>query len=344
MKGSYFLGNRRFEVRSIPQRPLARGEVLIKVAACGVCGTDVHIYHGGKGSATVVPPVVLGHEFSGVVTEVGEGVDSLRSGDRVAVDPNIYCGHCHFCQIGKKQLCTNLQALGVTRDGGFADYCYVPQEQCFRLSDEIPLWWGALAEPLACCMHGVDRVGICPGDTVCVIGGGAIGLLMVQLARLKGASKVILSEPIALRRQIGLQVGADAAIDPVTEPLSQRLRELLGSDGADIVIECVGNPAASAQAFEAADRGAAVLLFGVPKPESTYTLHLEDVYQKELRVVGSMINPDTHGHAVALLNSGRLQIDPLVTHIYPIEQMQEAILKQMETDSIKVIVRVEEEV
>ena len=155
MKGSYFLGDRRFAVCSIPRRPLARGEVLIKVAACGVCGTDVHIYHGGKGSAAVTPPVVLGHEFSGVVTEVGEGVNSLRPGDRVAVDPNIYCGRCHFCQIGKKQLCTNLQALGVTRDGGFADHCYVPQEQCLRLSDEIPLWWGALAEPLACCREAL---------------------------------------------------------------------------------------------------------------------------------------------------------------------------------------------
>ena len=133
MNGSYFLGNQSFEVRPLPDQEPGPGCVRVRVAACGVCGTDVHIYHGGKGSADVKPPVVLGHEFSGVVEALGPGVDTLALGDHVTVDPNMYCGKCHYCRIGKKQLCTGLQAYGVNLNGGFAETCVVKQEQCYRL-------------------------------------------------------------------------------------------------------------------------------------------------------------------------------------------------------------------
>ena len=338
MKGTYFLGNQAFETRELPEHMLAADEVLLRVAACGVCGTDVHIYHGDKGSAAVTPPVILGHELAGVVEAVGSGVDKLAVGDHVTIDPNIYCGECHYCRKGKKQLCTGLFAIGVNRDGGFADHCYVPQSQCYKLNKDIPLAHGAMAEPLACCLHGIDRANIQTGDTVCVIGGGAIGLLMVQLAKLSGASRVILSEPVALRREIGLSVGADWAIDPVHESLSGRIRELLGEAGVDVVIECVGNTVATAQAFEATKRGTTVLLFSVPKAGATHPLSLEDVYQKELTIVGSIINPDTHQRAVDLINSGRIRLEPLITHRFPVEQVKEAILMQMSSESIKVIV------
>lgn len=338
MRGTYFLGNKQFETRDIPIPAPTGEDVLIKVAACGVCGTDVHIYNGGKGSANVNPPVILGHEFSGVVTAVGDKVDCVKVGDHVTVDPNIYCGKCHFCRIGKKQMCEAMEAIGVTRDGGFAEYCIAPQAQCFVLNPALPLCYGAMTEPLACCLEGVDRANIRHGETVCVIGGGAIGLLMVQLARLSGASKVISSEPIAKRREIALTVGADAAIDPVHENLNTRIREITGRDGVDVVIECVGKLIATQQAFQIADRGATVLLFSVPDLNAEYSLKLFDVYSKELKIIGSFINPDTHERAAALINSSRIQIEPIITHHYPIEKLQEAILMQMGNDSIKVIV------
>ena len=338
MKGTYFLGNGEFETREMPEHALSGKEVLIKVAACGVCGTDVHIFHGDKGSAEVTPPVVLGHELSGTVVSVGDNVTSLTVGDHVTVDPNSYCGQCHYCRIGKKQLCTSLYAVGVNRDGGFAEYCYVPEAQCYRLNEDIPLEFGAMAEPLACCIHGIDNAEIRTGDTVLVVGGGAIGLMMVQLAKLSGASKVILSEPVEMRRRIGLQVGADAVLDPMHENLKERLRELTGESGTDVVIECVGNTAATAQAFEAAKRGTTILLFSVPKAGAIHPLSLEDVYQKELRIVGSMINPDTHQRAVNLINSGRIQLAPIITHRFPIEKLKEAILMQMSNESLKVLV------
>lgn len=338
MRGTYFLGNGAFETREMPERQLFETEVLVKVGACGVCGTDVHIYHGDKGSAEVRPPVVLGHELSGTIVETGAGVKKLKCGDRVTIDPNQYCGECHYCKAGKKQLCENLYAIGVNRDGGFAEYCYVPEAQCFLLDNRVPLEHGAMAEPLACCIHGVDRAKIRLGDAVLVIGGGAIGLLMVQLAKQSGASAVILSEPVELRRKIGLEIGADAVIDPFQEVLRERLIQITGQDGVDVVIECVGNLSATEQAFAAAKRGTTILLFSVPKAGASYSLSLEDVYQKELRIVGSLINPDTHQRAVDMINRGKIQLDPLITHRFPLDQVKEAIRMQMSNESIKVLV------
>lgn len=338
MKGSYFLGDKQFEVRSIVPHELGKNEVLLQVGACGICGTDVGIYHGNKGSAEVRLPVVLGHELSGIVEAVGSEVSLVKVGDHVAVDPNSYCGHCHFCRIGKKQLCDNLFAVGVNRDGGFAEYCYVPENLCYLLNKDIPLEEGAMAEPLACCIHGIDRTKIRLGDSVCVIGGGAIGLLMVQLAKLAGASTVLLSEPVKKRRKIALEIGADYVVDPIQEDLGKKIKEYIGTNGTDVVIECVGNPVATQAAFDAAKKGATLLLFSVPKPDSIHPLALEDVFHKELTIVGSLINPDTHQRAVDLINSGRVNIAPTITHTFPIEEVEAAIMMQMSEESLKVVV------
>ena len=338
MKSSYFLGSGQFEVREEPIPAIGPEDVLVQVAACGVCGTDVHIYHGDKGSAEVCPPVVLGHEFAGTVVRVGEKVTGVREGDHVTVDPNIYCGKCHYCRIGKKHLCTSLYAIGVNRNGGFAEYCAVPEAQCYPLDPATPLEYGAMTEPLACCVHGIDQAGIRSGDTVCVVGGGAIGLMMVQLARLEGASTVILSEPVAMRREVGLQLGADYAIDPFAEDPKEAIERLLGVPGVDVVIECVGNPAASRQALQITKRGTTVLLFSVPRAGTHVELSLEEVYQKELKIVGSLINPDTHGRAAALINSGRIRLTPILTHRYPISQLKEAIEMQQSDASLKVLI------
>lgn len=338
MHGAYFMGNHRFETRHVQFGPLGENEVLVKIGACGVCGTDVHIFHGEKGSANVTPPVVLGHEFAGVVEAAGSGVKSLKKGDHVAVDPNIYCGQCHYCRSGKKQMCENLQAIGVTRDGGFAEYCLCPEAQCFAMRPDIPLAHGAMAEPLSCCLHGMDQVRIQQGDTVCVIGGGAIGLIMVQLAKLSGAAKTILVEPVEMRRRIGLQVGADGAVDPTQEGYPEKIGGLLDHRGADVIIECAGSVKAVAQAFDLAKKGASILLFSVPKPDAVFNLALMDVFSKELKIYGSFINPNTFQRAVHMLNSGKLTLEPILTHSFPLGDMEKAILTQMSSESIKVLV------
>lgn len=341
MKGTYFLGAQKtpkFEVRDMKFAPLGEHEVLVKNMACGICGTDVHIYHGEAGSADVTPPVVLGHEFSGIVMETGEAVTTVNVGDHVAMDPNLYCGKCLPCRMGKKQNCEHLSALGVTRDGGFAEYAVCPESQCFVVNKEIDFDVAAMAEPLACVVHGIDQAAIRPGQAVLVIGGGTIGLLMVQMAKISGASTVMLSEPVEMRRKIGLEIGADAVIDPLNEDVREKIREICGRDGADVVIECVGKPFAVEQAFYTAGFGATLLLFSVPAMDATVALPLFDVYKKELRILGSMINPDTHQRAVNLINGHCLEIKKLITHAYDLEHLDEAIHMQMSSESIKVMV------
>ena len=337
MKASRFLGNKTFAVTDLPTPHAGPGELVLRNQVCGVCGTDVHIYHGEPGSADVNPPVVLGHEYSGEVVEVGEGVTGFAVGDHVTVDPNIYCGHCAYCQNGKKQLCPSMEAIGVTRDGGFAQYSRIPASQAFKLEPTVPWETAAMAEPLACCLHGIDLAGIQVGDKVCVVGGGAIGLLMVQLAKLSGASQIVLSEPNEKRRQVGLQLGANTALDPTRPDAQEAFAQVLGG-GANVVIECVGNVPAVKSAFQFAGKGATVLLFSVPKVDATFDLPLFDVYKKELTIKGSFVNPDTHARAVALINSGKVDFDPIITHRFTLDQLPEAIAMQMSDASIKVVV------
>ena len=345
MRGNYFLGadqEKRFEIRQMELPMPGPGQVLVKNMACGICGTDVHIYEGGKGSAEVTPPVVLGHEYAGIVEALGPGVEGLAVGDHVAIDPNMYCGRCMPCRMGRKQNCEHLFALGVNVDGGMAEYCLCPQTQCFPVDKEIPFDHAAMAEPLACALHGIDRVDIRGGEKVLVVGGGTIGQLMAQLAKLRGASLVVVSEPIAHRRELALRLGADAAIDPTAGDPGAQFKAISGQEGADIVIECVGHPRVIAQAISLAGRGGKVLLFSVPPVDGTAPLPLFDVYQKELTIYGSMINPDTHQRAVNLLNSRRLRLDGIITHAYPLDQVEEAIRMQMGSQSIKVVVHPQE--
>jgi len=194
----------------------------------------------------------------------------------------------------------------------------------------------AMAEPLACCIHGIEQVDIKSGDTVAVVGGGAIGLLMVQLAKLRGAGTVILSEPVEARRKVGLQVGADYAIDPLASDPLEQVQRLTGRQGMDVVIECVGKVFATQQSFDLADRGGRILLFSVPSPDAKFDMPLIDVFKKELKIYGSFVNPDSHQQAVDLINAGRIQTAPLITHRYPVEQLEEAIHMQMSAESIKV--------
>ena len=336
MKGNFFLGNKTFEVRDMNLGQPGPHEVLVKNMAAGICGTDVHIYHGEKGATEVDPPVVLGHEYAGIVEAVGEAVTAVKVGDCVTIDPNIYCGQCYHCRKGNKQFCDKMTAVGVNMDGGFAHYSMVPEAQCFPMKPEVGFEAMAMAEPLACCVHGIEQVDIKSGDFVAVVGGGAIGLLMVQLAKLRGAGTIILSEPVAQRREIGLQVGADYAIDPLASDPLEQVQQLTGRNGVDVVIECVGKVFATKQAFDLADRGGRILLFSVPSPDAKFDMPLIDVFKKELKIYGSFVNPDSHQQAVDLINSGKIQTAPLITHRYPIEQLEEAIHMQMSAESIKV--------
>ncbi|MDR2570272.1 MAG: zinc-dependent alcohol dehydrogenase family protein [Oscillospiraceae bacterium] len=339
MKAVYFLGDKKLEVREQQMPQLKADEMMIRIAACGVCGTDIHIISGDSGPAAVNPPVVLGHEYAGEVEQVGAQVTAFKKGDHVAVDPNIYCGTCHYCKNGKKQLCEDMKAFGVTRDGGFAEYCIIPMSQAYLLNPDLDIEAGAMAEPLACCIHGIDLAGIKVGDNVLIIGGGAIGLLMVQLAKLSGAAHVILSEPVEMRRKTALELGADGAFDPLSCIPAEQLKALTGREFADVIIECAGNNFAVKNAFDCAAKGATILLFSVPVQDAVYDMPLFDIFKKELTIKGSFVNPDTHARAVELINTGKVNVAPIITHRFGINDLEKAIKCQKSTESIKCILK-----
>jgi len=336
MKAAVFYGPGDLRVEERPVPEVGPGQVLLRVAACGICGTDYHIYHDEFPTS---PPVIIGHEFSGQVVALGAKVDGLAPGDNVAVDPNMACGACRPCRRGQINLCENNAAVGVLRDGGFAEFCVVPRRQCHLLPKSVSLLQGAMTEPLACCVHGIDMAGIRPGDTVVVIGGGAIGQMLAQLARLRGAAPLLLSEPIPDRREMALSLGVDAVIDPLNEdPLAPggALER-----GADVVIEAVGSVTTTKQSIDWAAPGATVLWFGVTPPGQTIPVEPNLVFRKELTIRGALINPHTHHPALALLASGRIRVDPLITRTIGLDDLP-GVLREKPGRDVKTIVVQEE--
>lgn len=311
MKAAVFYGKYDLRAEEIATPEVKnKDDVLIRVKACGVCGTDMHIFDGDEGAAPTPSGTVLGHEFAGEVIAVGDAVRSVKVGDRVSVDPNKLCGICDFCRGGVGHFCEAMVGIGTTVHGGFAEYCVVPESQVYRFSDKISYAEAAMTEPVACCLHGIDMCDIKAGDTVCVIGGGMIGLLMLQLAKLRGASRLALVEPIAEKRELALRLGAHTVIDPAVGVSDALLRA--GYSQIDCVIECVGKTATMKQAIEIAGKKSTVMLFGLSKPNDTIDIKPFEIFKKEITLKASFINPYTQKRALALIDSGKIDVKTMI--------------------------------
>ncbi len=307
MKSAVFYGKHDMRVEESPMPKVEAEDVLIQVKACGICGTDVHIYEGDKGAAEVTPPTILGHEFSGVVAEVGSAVTNVKVGDRVCIDPNCYCGKCDFCRNGIAHYCTDMIGYGTTVNGGFAEYCSVNQRQVYKLGDHTTFEQGAMTEPVACCLHGMDMCNIHPGSSVVIIGGGMIGLLMLQLARLAGAARTALLEPVASKREVAKKLGADVCIDPIHEDVKAALAAA-GMTWVNTVIECVGRTSTIEQAIDIVSNKGTVMMFGLTKPDDTISLKPFEVFKKKIQLKASYINPYTQKRALdRFRQTGRFQ-------------------------------------
>lgn len=326
MKSAVFYGKHDLRVEEAKKPEIGPRDVLIQVKACGVCGTDVHIYEGDKGAAEVTPPTILGHEFSGVVVETGAEVENCRAGDRVCIDPNCYCGTCEPCRNGVAHYCENMIGYGTTVNGGFAEYCAVNERQVYQLGENTSFEQGAMAEPVACCLHGIDMCEIQPGHQVVVIGGGMIGLLMMQLAKLAGAAKVALLEPVENKRAVAEKLGADICIDPVREDVKGALKAA-GMTWINTVIECVGRPSTIQQAVDLAGNKAVVMMFGLTKPDETISVKPFEVFQKELVLKASFINPYTQKRALDLIDSKRLDVSSMIYEVCGLESLEDVLSK-----------------
>ena len=307
-------------IESVPQPVPGPGELLVRLAATGICGSDRHMFRGEYPTAL---PVTLGHEFCGIVEARGEGAGRIPIGAKITGDPNIACGHCPACRMGRPNLCHNLTAIGVFRDGGFADYLVMPEGQAFELPADLDPIRGAFSEPLACCLHGLDVARIVPGNSVAVLGGGVIGMLMVQLARLAGAQTVVLSTRQQPRRQLALEIGATHAVDPGAGALVEAIAGPHGivPGGVDVVLECAGVPETFRQSLALARRGGAVVIFGVMPQGEIVGVEPFDLLFRELRVEGAYLNPQTHARAAAMVASGVLELDRLVSRTISLAEL-----------------------
>lgn len=324
MKSAVFYGKHDLRVEESPIPEVGAEDVLIEVKACGVCGTDVHIYEGDKGAAAVTPPTILGHEFSGVITKVGANVKELKVGDRVCIDPNNYCGKCDPCRHGVAHYCEHMIGYGTTVNGGFAQFCAVDQKQVYKLGDQTTFEQGAMSEPVACCLHGIDMCDIKPGHQVVVIGGGMIGLLMMQLSKLAGAAKVAMVEPVEEKREVAKKLGADVVIDPFNEDVKSVLRNA-GFNWIQTVIECAGLTSTIEQAIDIVDHTGTVMMFGLTKPDDTISLKPFEVFQKEIILKASYINPYTQRRALDLIDSKRLDVSSMVYKVASLEELEDVL-------------------
>ncbi|KAB0678550.1 zinc-dependent alcohol dehydrogenase family protein [Aureimonas leprariae] len=324
MKAIRLEGLGKLAVRDVAKPVPKPDEILVKVAACGICGTDRHLFLGEFPSR---PPVTLGHEFAGTVEAAGAEVAGFRPGMKVTGDPNIACGRCPECHRGRVNLCRDLQAIGIHRDGGFADYVCLPETQAHRLPDDLDLVHGAFCEPLACSIHGLDIAGIRPGESVVVLGGGLIGLLVVQLARLAGASRVVLVTRSAGKRALGERLGATATVDPSAGDAHAAICGESGllPGGADKVIEAAGVRETVEQAPKLACRGGTVLVLGVLPQGASVAIEPFDLLFREVQLLSSFINPFTHARAADLIASGTIEVEPLITRRVDFEDAAAAI-------------------
>lgn len=324
-------------VREIEKPAPGPDELLVKVEACGICGTDRHLLLGEFPSK---PPVTIGHEFSGIVEAMGSDVTGFAIGARITGDPNISCGKCPQCQAGRINLCRNLKAIGINRDGGFAEYVLVPQRQAFEIPRDIPPTYGAFCEPLACCLHGVDMAGIKAGASVVVLGGGVIGLLTVQLARLAGATTVILSTRQEAKRKLAEELGATATVDPSASDIIEAIAGNSGlvPGGVDVVIECAGVADTVKQAPKLAKAGGTVVILGVMPQGETVEMEPFDILFRELRILGSFINPHTHRRAADLVASGRINVEKLISRRVTLEEAPDVIGRPAASGEVKVLV------
>ena len=280
-------------------------ECLVKVLACGICGTDRHIYHGEYPSAK---PVILGHEFGGVIDEVGPG-SKFQVGQVVSVDPNIVCGKCLDCKEGRTAFCPDLTALGVNINGGLAEYVLTPDAQIYPVRNDLNPLHLAFIEPLACSIRGLDLANLKGGEKVAILGGGVIGLLVVQLAKLAGASEIVLVTRQKFRRDVALKIGATRVIDPLNENVDTAITNM------DVTFECAGSVETFKQSQKITRRGGSVIVLGLTASDATLEVNPFNIVVNELRIQGSFLNPLTQARAAELVESGKLNLDILISKV-----------------------------
>ena len=296
-------------------------EILVQVAACGICGSDVHGYDGSSGRR--IPPIVMGHEAAGTVAAVGAQVKDLSPGDRVTFDSTVYCGHCEYCARGEVNLCDNRQVIGVScndyrRAGAFAEFIAVPQRIVYHLPDDISFEEAAMLEAVSVALHAVRISPVLVGQSALVIGAGMIGLLTLQAAKAAGCSRVLIADVDETRLNLAKMVGAEEILHASGPELIAEIMQRTGGKGVDLVLEAVGRNETIAAAIDCVRKGGTVTLIGNITPE--VSLPLQKVVSRQIRLQGSCASAGEYLEAIELMAGSKIQVKPLITAVASLEE------------------------
>jgi len=320
MKALLLSEYRKLEIADLPAPAAGPKQVLVRVAACGICGSDVHGYDGSSGRR--IPPIVMGHEAAGTVAAVGAGVTGFLPGDRVSFDSTVSCGQCRYCQRGQINLCDRRQVLGVSCGdyrcaGAFAEYVVVPEHIVCRLPDRLSFNEAAMLEAVAVALHAVTLSGVTASDTALVIGAGMIGLLALQSLRAAGCARVLIADIDGSRLKLAKEVGATEVLQASGKELLSEVLRLTGGNGADVVIEAVGIDVTVRGAVDCVRKGGTAVLVGNVTAE--VTLPLQKVVTRQIRLQGSCASEGEYEKGIELVASGAIRVKPLITAVAPLE-------------------------
>jgi L-iditol 2-dehydrogenase len=312
---------KHLELIDLPQPEIGANDLLIRVKACGICGSDVHGYDGSTGRR--IPPLVMGHEAAGLVEAVGGAVTKFKVGDRVTFDSTVYCGECFFCLRGQQNLCDNRQVLGVScgdyrRNGAFAEFVSVPERICYRLPDNVPFEHAALIEAISVAVHAVSLTPIALNETAVVVGSGMIGLLIIQSLKLTSCGRIIAIDVDDAKLKAAGQLGAHETINSRTEDAKARVLSLTGGRGADLALEAVGATDPIQTAIDCVRKGGVVTLVGNLSPK--VQIPLQAVVSRQLKLIGSCASNGEYPTCIDLLARGAIQVEPMISARAPLSQ------------------------
>jgi L-iditol 2-dehydrogenase len=346
MLAAVYHGPNDLRMEEVPVPGIREGEILVRVLCASICGTDLRIWHGNH---RMYPPGTVripGHEVVGTIAELSSDVSDYSVGQRVFCAPNSGCGHCRQCITGNNNLCANYDAIGVTSDGGFAEFVRisarsVQQGNVIPVDESVDPAVAALLEPFACVLRGQNALGIKPGEAVLVMGAGPIGVMHAKLAKARGAGKVIVSEPIADRRAQVAKMGADRVVDPASEDLQTTVKAETGGRGADVIVVAAPAHAAQESAVQLAAIGARINFFGgLPKDRPSVTIDANLIHYKELRITGTTACSTADcWQAVDIVSSGLVDLTQLISQRFPLKEAEAAFAAAEDRRSLKVVLQ-----
>jgi L-iditol 2-dehydrogenase len=341
MKALLLSSYRHLELADLPTPEVAADEVLVRVAACGICGSDVHGYDGSSGRR--IPPLVMGHEAAGVVETVGSAVKGLARGERVTFDSTVYCGECANCKRGDVNLCDRRQVLGVScadyrRAGAFAEFVAVPARTCYRLPENLEFAEAAMLEAVAVAIHAVKVGQVVAKDTALVVGAGTIGILTLQALRAAGCQRVFVTDVDQQRMTLAKRLGATEVLLS-DSTLQEKILQLTNGQGVDVSLEAVGRSETVASAIDATRKGGTVVLVGNITPQ--VTIHLQKVVARQIRLQGSCASAGEYPQAIEWMASGAINVKPLISAVAPLEEGAQWFerLYAREPNLLKVVLR-----